>query len=56
MGISRAGGPTEYLRQVVEVLHCAPRPNRDPVDLVVQTIQEETQKLLSVLLAAKHTR
>lgn len=45
----------DYLRQVVEVLHSASWPDGDPVDLVVQTVQEETQKLLSVLLAARHT-
>lgn len=44
-----------YLRQVVEVLHSASRSDSDPIDLVVQAIQEETQELLSILLAAKHT-
>lgn len=43
---------SDDLRQVVEVLHSAPRPDGDPVDLVVQSVQEETQELLSILLAA----
>lgn len=45
---------TDYLRQVVEVLYSASRPDCDPVDLVVQAVKQETQKLLSVLLAAGH--
>ena len=45
----------EYSRQVVKVLCSASRPDSDPVDLVVQAVQEETQELLSVLLAARHT-
>ena len=42
------------LRQVVEVLHGPSRPDGDPVDLVVQAVQEETQELLGILLAAGH--
>ncbi len=42
------------LRQVVEVLYSASRPDSDPVDLVVQAVQEETQELLSILLATRH--
>lgn len=45
-----------HLRQVVEVLHSASRPDSDPVDLVVQSVQEETQELLSILLAAGHRK
>lgn len=49
--------PTDcYSRQVVKVLAAAPRPDGDPVDLVVQPVQEEAQELLSVLLAVKETR
>lgn len=44
----------DYLRQVVEVLHGASRPHGDPVDLVVKTVEEKPQELLSVLLAAGH--
>lgn len=44
----------DYLRKVVEVLYCASRPDSHPVHLVVQAIQEETQELLSILLAAGH--
>lgn len=41
---------------MVQVLGAPSRPDRDPVDLVVQPVQEETQELLSVLLAVTHTR
>lgn len=43
-----------YLRQVVKVFHGASWSHSDPVDLVVQAVQEEAQELLSILLAAKH--
>lgn len=42
---------SKHLRQVVEVLYSASWPDSDPVDLVVQSVQEETQELLSILLA-----
>lgn len=41
-----------HSRQVVEVLDASSGPDGDPVDLVVQPVQEEAQELLSVLLAA----
>lgn len=42
-----------HSRQVVEVLDASSGPDGDPVDLVVQPVQEEAQELLSVLLAAR---
>lgn len=45
-----------YSREVVQVLHAAPGPDGDPVDLVVQPVQEEAQELLSVLLAVEQRR
>lgn len=47
---------SKHLRQVVEVLYGASRPDGDPVDLVVQSVQEEAQELLSILLAAGNRR
>lgn len=44
-----------HSRQVVEVLDASSGPDGDPVDLVVQPVQEEAQELLSVLLAAGGT-
>lgn len=43
---------SKHLRQVVKVLYGASWPDGDPVHLVVQSVQEETQELLSILLAA----
>lgn len=40
---------------MVEVFHSASWPDGDPVDLVVKAVKEETQELLSILLATKHT-
>lgn len=40
---------------MIKVFHGASRPDGDPVDLIVQTVQEKTQELLGVLLTVKHT-
>lgn len=45
-----------HSRQVVEVLDASSGSDGDPVDLVVQPVQEEAQELLSVLLAARGYR
>lgn len=43
----------KHLRQMIEVVVGWTRPDCDPVHLVVQTVQQEAQKLLSILLAER---
>lgn len=55
-GVGGACPSVVHSRQVVEVLDASPGPDGDPVDLVVQPVQEEAQELLSILLAARGER
>lgn len=39
---------------MVEVLSVGAGPHRNPVHLIVQAVEQEAQKLLSILLAGEH--
>ena len=45
-----------YSREVVKVFHWHPRPSHHSVHLIVKAIQQEAQKLLSILLTVVRER